>query len=77
MKKWVTEIQAIDPITKTLKNWMGPYITAETFGKAVIHCQENGLGYCKVTGQLVSEIPCNPGTFEPDFSKRIDFDNLN
>ncbi|GAA4778961.1 hypothetical protein GCM10023231_02010 [Olivibacter ginsenosidimutans] len=55
MKKWVTEIIAMDPDTNELKKWLGPYITAPTWQDAEIYCQENGLGYCKISGQLISE----------------------
>jgi len=77
MKKWVTEIKAIDPMTNEPKKWMGPYITAPTMEDAIEYCQKNGLGYCKVTGQLISEIPCKEGSYDANWAGRIDFDNLN
>lgn len=70
MKKWTTEIMAVDPCTGDLTKWQGPHIQAPTITDAEIYCQENGLGYCKVIGQLVSEIDEKTGV-------RIDFDNLN
>ncbi|MCL4638947.1 MULTISPECIES: hypothetical protein [Olivibacter] len=77
MKKWVTEITAIDPHTRELKKWLGPYITAPTMEAATLYCQKNGLGYCEVTGQLISEIPCKENSYTPDWVRRVDFDNLN
>lgn len=41
------------------------------------HCQENGLGYCMMTGQLIPEIPCKEGSYETDWVGRVDFDKLN
>ena len=56
MKTWITEIQAYDPMDRCLKSWSGPTITADDFYSAMQYCQENGLGYCKVVGQLVGEV---------------------
>lgn len=77
MKKWVTEIRAMDPCTNEMKAWLGPYITAPTWEDAIAYCQRNGLGYCKITGQLISEIPCEDDSFTPNWAGRVDFDNLN
>lgn len=49
MKKWVTEIRAIDPITNELRTFAGPSIQAESAEDAHRYCQENGLGYCRIT----------------------------
>ncbi|PPL04949.1 hypothetical protein [Parapedobacter indicus] len=70
MKTFTTEILALDPASGVMKKWAGPYIQAESFEAAEHHCQENGMGYCEVTGQLVAEIDEETGI-------RIDFDNLN
>ena len=76
MKRWVTEIRAIDPVDGELKTWGGPNVPGLTFGMAEQYCREN-LGYCRVIGELVSEIPCKPGTHEPDWDNQIDYDNQN
>lgn len=55
MKTWLTEIRAIDPIDGELKTWAGPKIQAETFEDAEKCCEENGLGYCVVIGELIFE----------------------
>jgi len=70
MKKWTTEIRAIDPLTGELATYAGPYIDAPTFEDAERFCQANGLGYCKVIGQLVAEVDKVTGL-------RIDYDNIN
>lgn len=75
--KFCTTIQAIDPIDRELKTWGGPNIEAISFGMAELYCQQNGLGYCKITGQLISEIPCKDGTYDPDFTKQINYDESN
>lgn len=74
MKTWCTEIKAIDPIDGQLKSYAGPNVNAPTWSLADDYCQTHGLGYCKVSGQLIAEIPCKPGTYEADFSKQIDYD---
>lgn len=77
MKKWCTEIRAIYPPTGELSTFQGPYIEAPSAELAQEYCEKNGLGYCKVNGELIAEIPCKPGTYDPDFDKMIDYDNIN
>lgn len=76
MKFWCTEIQALDPHTGEMKNWGGENIEAPTWALAQKWCDEN-KGYLKVTGELIAEIPCKEGTYEPDFDNMIDFDSQN
>jgi len=70
MKKWVTEILAIDPVSGQLKTYGGPHIDASTWEEATRFCQTNGLGYCRVVGQLIAEVDEKTGV-------KIDYDNLN
>ena len=77
MNTYTTTIKAIDPKDGELKTWGGPNIQGITFKDAENYCQNNGLGYCKVDGLLVSEIPCKTGTFEPDWDNEIDHYNQN
>ena len=56
MKTWVTEIIALNPLTGNTCIWEGPNIEAETLEEAEEYCQLNGLGYCKVIGQLIDEL---------------------
>ncbi len=74
---FVTEIRAISPIDGELKTYGGPNVPGINEQTAQEYCEMNGLGYCKVTGQLISEIPCKPGTYEPDFEKKVDYENMN
>jgi hypothetical protein len=74
MRLWCTEIRAICPISGEMRVYGGPNIRAITRELAFIYCQENGLGYCKIVGELVAEIPCKDGGYEPDWDNKIDFD---
>lgn len=74
IKQWVTELKAISPIDGELKRFCGPHVPGFTKKLAEEYCQNNGLGYLFVIGELIAEIPCKSGTFEPDFSKQINYD---
>ncbi len=77
MKQYLTEIKAIDPVDGEIKTFAGPNVPGITFADAEVYCQNNGLGYCKVIGELVAEIPCKPGSYEPDWDGQVDYDNQN
>lgn len=77
MKIWLTELTAIDPITGRLKKWCGDEVKAPTQQLAEEWCQLNGKGYLKVVGELIAEIPCKEGTYEPDFKNMVNYENLN
>ena len=76
MKTWTTEIMAIDAVNpeRGIVLYGGPNIKALTKSMAQEYCNNNGLGYCKVSDQLMSEIPCKPGTYEPDMDNQVDYD---
>ena len=74
MKLFVTEIQAINPLTGELTTWDGPHIPAISWSDAEAYCQENGLGYCKVIGILLAEIPTKADGWTPDWGKMVEFD---
>lgn len=76
MRMWVTEIQAIDPSTGEFKKWCGPNVPGLNLADAELYCQNNGLGYCKVLGELTAEIYCKEGTIEPDWDKMVDYENI-
>lgn len=59
MKLWVTEITAIDPRDRKLKNWAGPNVPGINFSDAEKYCQLNGLGYCSVVGEWVCDCDDN------------------
>lgn len=74
MKQWCTEIKAIDPIDGEMKKWGGPNVPGISQKDAEQYCQANGLGYCSINGELIAEIPCKKGTYEPDFENTIDYE---
>ena len=73
MKIWCTEIKALEASTGAMKTWGGDYVKAPTMELAQQWCDEN-KGYLKVVGELVAEIPCKEGTYEPDWNNMIDYD---
>jgi hypothetical protein len=74
MKHWGTYIEAIHPITGELVLWCGPTIAAPSKRLAQQYCEDNGLGYCKVDGELIMDVPCKAGTDnDPDWSKKVDY----
>ena len=56
MAKFATTIRATDPITGEILTYSGPEVEAKTWSAAERYCQENGLGYCKVTA-IIRESP--------------------
>lgn len=85
MKIWLTQLKAINPINNQLTTFCGPNIKALTHQMAYDFCQENGLGYLEVLGELCGEIPCvttigEDGIiyeYSPDFSRMIDYEVQN
>lgn len=76
MKQWCTEIQAIDPTTGQMKKWGGPDVPGINIQDAQQYCRDN-LGYCRVIGELVADVPCKRGSFDPDFKNKIDYETIN
>lgn len=74
MKLWVTEIRAIDPNDGELKTWAGPHVPGITWRFAEEYCQNHGLGYCKVIGELVAEIEYKSNDPWADLGERTDYD---
>jgi hypothetical protein len=68
-KLWVTKIIAIDPRQPEIggkpnyKEFGGPNVPGKTQKDAEDYCQNNGLGYCKVEGILIEEIPLTDEEF--------------
>lgn len=75
MKLWVTEIKAVKPSTGELINFCGPEVPGINLQDAQNYCENNGLGYCKVIGELIAEIPCKEDSCEPDFENMADYEN--
>ena len=77
MNLYVTEIKALCPHTGEMKTYCGQEVQGISLEDAQNYCDTNGLGYCKVIGLLVAEIPCKDGTHEPDWDNEVDFENKN
>ena len=77
LNTYITELKAICPIDGTLKTWAGQNIQALSFSDAERICQTNGMGYLKVVGQLVSEIPYDPQTNEIKWDAAKEYHTLN
>jgi len=77
MKWWCTTVYAKCAESGEMKSFFGPNIQAPTLKLAHDWCQNNGLGYCRIEGELESEIPCKEGTFEPDWKKEVDYSKFN
>lgn len=77
MRIWCTTIYAKCAVTGQLKTFCGPNIEAPSAKLAHEYCQNNGLGYCHIEGELQSETPCKPHTFDPDWDKEIDYTKKN
>ena len=75
MDLYSTTIKAISHIDGELKTYVGPNVPGISFADAQNYCENNVLGYCKVDGLLVAEIPCKEGTYEPDWNKMVDYEN--
>jgi hypothetical protein len=72
MKKWATTVFALDPITWEYLEYSGPIVEAPTAHLAFEYCQNNGLGYCHVDGELIAEIPCDEN-MNPQWDKMTDY----
>lgn len=74
MNTYTTRIIAMKD--DSLLEFAGPHVQSISFAHAQAWCEENGLGYCTVDGQLLEIIPTKEdGT--PDYANAIKYDNLN
>ena len=65
-KMWTTEIWAVKPeftgnpllydsrYVQSVK-WQGPHVPGTSLEDAQRYCNEHGMGYCRVTGELIVE----------------------
>lgn len=73
MKTCSTKIYALDPITGEYCTFSGPNITALTEQEAFAYCQNNYLGYCFISDEIVSEIPVFKDGRTPNWARKVDF----
>ena len=74
MKIFATTIKAVNPFTGDICEYAGPNVEALSEGMANEYLQLNGLGYCEVQGEIVSEIPCDEN-YKADFNKQTNYIN--
>lgn len=77
MRLWVTKITAIDPMSGELCEYIGPNVPGINWDDAEDYCQQNGLGYCAICGELIAEIPINDTTGEIYYHDAIDYSIIN
>ena len=72
MNIYLTELRAEDPKSGHLKTWCGPNVPGITIADAQAYCERNGMGYLKVIGELLAEIPWTDDE-EADKRNTIDY----
>lgn len=73
MKQFITEFRAVRWSDGEIITYGGENITALTHQMAQAWCDEN-KPWLKVLGELIAEIPCKEGTYEPDWNDMTDYE---
>lgn len=74
-QKWYcTQIKAIRPTDGEIATYSGPAVPGISFQDAQDYCNEN-IGYCKVIGELIEEIPTKEDGITPDWDNKIIYNN--
>lgn len=76
MKQWSTEISAHDPATGVLKIWCVPHVPGISLEDAQQYCNDHGMGYCKVCGLLIAEMPTKEDGITPDWDNGTDYETI-
>jgi hypothetical protein len=71
MPLYITKIKARSPIDGTMTEYHGPHVPGNSIEEAQEYCEQNGLGYCWVDDELISEIPVKDG--RADWGNRKDY----
>lgn len=74
MKIWSTEMQVLNQQTKELHWVEGMRVKAFTKEKAQELLDKYNFHYLVLGDEIVAEIPCKPGTLDPDWNKMIDYE---
>lgn len=74
MKTWITEMQVLNQETKELHWVAGMRVVAPTHKAAQEILDKYNYHYLVILGELIAEMPCMPGTQDPDFSKMVDYE---
>lgn len=75
MRVFMTIIRAYNPETDEVEIYRGENIAALSWAHAEAICQETGRGYLEIDSILYMEVPCKPGTYEPDWENAVRFNN--
>lgn len=76
MKRWSTEMQVINQETKEPVWVEGMAVIAFTREKAQQILDKYDYNYLVLGDEIIAEIPCKPGTFDPDWEKMIDHEAI-
>lgn len=74
MKRWSTEMQVLNQQTKELHWVEGMVVISPTKEMAQELLDKYNYHYLVLGDEIVYEIPCKPGTLEPDWNKMIDYE---
>ena len=74
MKIWSTEMQVLNQKTKELHWVEGMRVKAFTKEKAQEILDRYNYHYLVLGDEIVAEIPCKEGTFDPDWNRMIDYE---
>lgn len=74
MKLWDTQMQVLNQETKELCWVEGMRVRAFTREKARAILDKYDYHYLVFGDEIVAEIPCKPGTYDPDWDKMIDYE---
>lgn len=77
MPFFCTQMQVVNQKTKELVWIDGMKIEAPSLELAQEIIEQENYHYLIITGQLIKEIPCKEGSFEPDWNNAIDYTKLN
>lgn len=77
MPFFCTQMQVVNQKTKELVWIDGMRIEAPTWELAQEIIDKENYNYLIITGQLIKEIPCKEGSFEPDWKNAIDYQKTN
>lgn len=76
MKRWSTEMQVLNQQTKELHWVEGMVVIAPTKKHAQDLLDKYDYHYLVLGDEIVCEIPCKPGTHEPDWNKMVDYEAI-
>lgn len=74
MKLWDTQMQVLNQETKELHWVEGMRVRPFTREKAQSILDKYDYHYLVLGDEIVAEIPCKPGTYDPDWNKIIDYE---